>query len=106
MVGSNPDPDRTVVCLGKTPEPAVGWLKFKVLIIICFVTDEDGTERVCDTLLMCIITVLNQGLRNGGGVGDILRRPSKEVNTHTSTCTTFTLYSLNLWRFFLNKLPT
>lgn len=41
--------------------------------------EDDGTERVCDTLLMCIITVLNQGLRNGGGVGDILRRPSKEV---------------------------
>ncbi|KAG7279021.1 hypothetical protein CRUP_001962 [Coryphaenoides rupestris] len=40
--------------------------------------EADGTERVCDTLLMCIITVLNQGLRNGGGVGDILRRPSKE----------------------------
>uniref|UniRef100_A0A8C3AXX9 Inositol 1,4,5-trisphosphate receptor n=1 Tax=Cyclopterus lumpus TaxID=8103 RepID=A0A8C3AXX9_CYCLU len=40
--------------------------------------ENDGTERVCDTLLMCIITVLNQGLRNGGGVGDILRRPSKE----------------------------
>ncbi|XP_078139425.1 inositol 1,4,5-trisphosphate-gated calcium channel ITPR2 isoform X1 [Centroberyx gerrardi] len=40
--------------------------------------EDDGTERVCDTLLMCIITVLNQGLRNGGGVGDILRRPSKE----------------------------
>ncbi|XP_061891578.1 inositol 1,4,5-trisphosphate receptor type 2 isoform X1 [Entelurus aequoreus] len=43
------------------------------------VADEDeGIERVCDTLLMCIITVLNQGLRNGGGVGDILRKPSKE----------------------------
>ncbi|XP_065813480.1 inositol 1,4,5-trisphosphate receptor type 2-like [Labrus bergylta] len=27
---------------------------------------------------MCIITVLNQGLRNGGGVGDILRRPSNQ----------------------------
>ncbi|KAK2918004.1 inositol 1,4,5-trisphosphate-gated calcium channel ITPR2 [Channa argus] len=40
--------------------------------------EDDQTERVCDTLLMCIITVLNQGLRNGGGVGDILRRPSKE----------------------------
>uniref|UniRef100_A0A7N8YJQ7 Inositol 1,4,5-trisphosphate receptor n=1 Tax=Mastacembelus armatus TaxID=205130 RepID=A0A7N8YJQ7_9TELE len=40
--------------------------------------DEDEIERVCDTLLMCIITVLNQGLRNGGGVGDILRRPSKQ----------------------------
>uniref|UniRef100_A0AAQ5ZMC5 Inositol 1,4,5-trisphosphate receptor n=1 Tax=Amphiprion ocellaris TaxID=80972 RepID=A0AAQ5ZMC5_AMPOC len=44
----------------------------------CPLYEDDGTERVCDTLLMCIITVLNQGLRNGGGVGDILRRPSKE----------------------------
>lgn len=40
---------------------------------------EDGIERTCDTLLMCIVTVLNQGLRNGGGVGDVLRRPSKDV---------------------------
>ncbi|XP_068168569.1 inositol 1,4,5-trisphosphate-gated calcium channel ITPR2 isoform X2 [Antennarius striatus] len=40
--------------------------------------EDDRVERVCDTLLMCIITVLNHGLRNGGGVGDILRRPSKE----------------------------
>uniref|UniRef100_G3SWQ2 Ion transport domain-containing protein n=3 Tax=Loxodonta africana TaxID=9785 RepID=G3SWQ2_LOXAF len=39
---------------------------------------EDGIERACDTLLMCIVTVLNQGLRNGGGVGDVLRRPSKD----------------------------
>ncbi|XP_037539386.1 inositol 1,4,5-trisphosphate receptor type 2 [Nematolebias whitei] len=39
--------------------------------------EDDGMERVCDTLRMCIITVLNQGLRNGGGVGDILRKPSK-----------------------------
>ncbi|KAG9461180.1 hypothetical protein GDO78_017809 [Eleutherodactylus coqui] len=27
---------------------------------------------------MCIVTVLNQGLRNGGGVGDILRKPSQD----------------------------
>uniref|UniRef100_A0A8C0XCR9 Inositol 1,4,5-trisphosphate receptor n=1 Tax=Castor canadensis TaxID=51338 RepID=A0A8C0XCR9_CASCN len=40
--------------------------------------NEDGIERTCDTLLMCIVTVLNQGLRNGGGVGDVLRRPSKD----------------------------
>ncbi|XP_039179357.1 inositol 1,4,5-trisphosphate receptor type 3 isoform X2 [Crotalus tigris] len=41
--------------------------------------EEDGnTERACDTLLMCIVTVLNHGLRNGGGVGDILRKPSKD----------------------------
>ena len=25
---------------------------------------------------MCIVTTLNQGLRNGGGIGDVLRRPS------------------------------
>lgn len=53
---------------------------FLSLICFCFIPDEDeGVERVCDTLRMCIITVLNQGLRNGGGVGDILRKPSKEV---------------------------
>ncbi|KAJ8374080.1 hypothetical protein SKAU_G00046600 [Synaphobranchus kaupii] len=40
--------------------------------------EDDGMERVCDTLLMCIVTVLNQGLRNGGGVGDMLRKPSKD----------------------------
>jgi inositol 1,4,5-triphosphate receptor type 1 len=27
---------------------------------------------------MCIVTTLNQGLRNGGGIGDILRAPSSE----------------------------
>ncbi|XP_077371305.1 inositol 1,4,5-trisphosphate-gated calcium channel ITPR3 isoform X2 [Festucalex cinctus] len=39
--------------------------------------DESSSERACDTLLMCIVTVLNHGLRNGGGVGDVLRQPSK-----------------------------
>uniref|UniRef100_A0AAQ4PUJ3 Inositol 1,4,5-trisphosphate receptor n=1 Tax=Gasterosteus aculeatus aculeatus TaxID=481459 RepID=A0AAQ4PUJ3_GASAC len=38
---------------------------------------EPDAERACDTLLMCIVTVLNHGLRNGGGVGDVLRKPSK-----------------------------
>ncbi|XP_037101776.1 inositol 1,4,5-trisphosphate receptor type 3 isoform X2 [Syngnathus acus] len=38
---------------------------------------ESSSERACDTLLMCIVTVLNHGLRNGGGVGDVLRQPSK-----------------------------
>uniref|UniRef100_A0A8C4ZFA2 Inositol 1,4,5-trisphosphate receptor n=1 Tax=Gadus morhua TaxID=8049 RepID=A0A8C4ZFA2_GADMO len=41
------------------------------------VTEEVGSERACDTLLMCIVTVMNHGLRNGGGVGDVLRKPSK-----------------------------
>lgn len=33
-------------------------------------------ERSCDSLIMCIVTTLNQGLRNGGGIGDILRAPA------------------------------
>ncbi|XP_041860303.1 inositol 1,4,5-trisphosphate receptor type 3 isoform X1 [Melanotaenia boesemani] len=44
------------------------------------ISEEEGesdSERACDTLLMCIVTVLNHGLRNGGGVGDVLRKPSK-----------------------------
>ncbi|KAK3103047.1 hypothetical protein FSP39_016030 [Pinctada imbricata] len=36
---------------------------------------ENGKQRVCDSLIMCIATSLNQGLRNGGGIGDILRKP-------------------------------
>lgn len=37
---------------------------------------------------MCIVTVMNHGLRNGGGVGDILRKPSKDVSTpaRSQTC--------------------
>merc|ERR1719312_604155 len=34
-------------------------------------------ERSCDTLWMCFVTTLNQGLRNGGGIGDVLRQPSR-----------------------------
>lgn len=40
---------------------------------------EEKKERACDSLIMCILTTLNQGLRNGGGIGDILRAPSTEV---------------------------
>ncbi|XP_014243514.1 inositol 1,4,5-trisphosphate receptor [Cimex lectularius] len=39
-------------------------------------TDGEIKERACDSLIMCIVTTLNQGLRNGGGIGDILRAPS------------------------------
>lgn len=40
--------------------------------------DGEMKERACDSLLMCIITTMNQGLRNGGGIGDILRNPSSK----------------------------
>lgn len=43
------------------------------------VTGSDVKERACDSLIMCIVTTLNQGLRNGGGIGDILRAPSSSV---------------------------
>lgn len=39
----------------------------------------EEVERSCDTLFMCIVTTLNKGLRNGGGIGDVLRQPSIQV---------------------------
>ena len=41
---------------------------------------EAEVERSCDTLFMCIVTTLNKGLRNGGGIGDVLRQPSSQVS--------------------------
>jgi hypothetical protein len=40
---------------------------------------QEEVERSCDTLFMCIVTTLNKGLRNGGGIGDVLRQPSNQV---------------------------
>uniref|UniRef100_A0A669F7P7 Inositol 1,4,5-trisphosphate receptor n=1 Tax=Oreochromis niloticus TaxID=8128 RepID=A0A669F7P7_ORENI len=42
------------------------------------IEEDNNMERTCDSLLMCIVTVLSHGLRSGGGVGDVLRKPSKE----------------------------
>lgn len=44
----------------------------------------EDKERTCDSLLMCIVTVLSHGLRSGGGVGDVLRKPSKEVQSNSN----------------------
>jgi len=43
-------------------------------------SDESTTvrENSCDNLIMCIITTLNKGLRSGGGIGDVLRTPSRK----------------------------
>ncbi|CAD6191298.1 unnamed protein product [Caenorhabditis auriculariae] len=40
--------------------------------------DGDSKFRSCGTLRMCIIHTLNWGLRNGGGIGDVLRNVSPE----------------------------
>jgi hypothetical protein len=53
----------------------------------------ESRERACDSLIMCIVTTLNQGLRNGGGIGDILRAPSSRVKM-----------SFRLFRYFLKIL--
>ena len=39
---------------------------------------ESVVENHCETLLMSIITTFNEGLRNGGGIGDFLRHLSKD----------------------------
>ncbi|KJH49237.1 hypothetical protein DICVIV_04617 [Dictyocaulus viviparus] len=43
-------------------------------------THEDDKYKIpsCETLRMCIITTLNWGLRNGGGIGDVLRNAGPE----------------------------
>ena len=46
-------------------------------------SDEGGgtsREASCDNLIICIITTLNKGLRSGGGIGDVLRPPSRQVS--------------------------
>ncbi|CAG9800819.1 unnamed protein product [Chironomus riparius] len=55
----------------------IGFVFFGDDFIVIAQTDQSSQmERACDSLFMCIITSLNHGLRNGGGIGDILRTPS------------------------------
>lgn len=58
------------------------WSHFLCFIELISEETEEDKEHTCETLLMCIVTVLSHGLRSGGGVGDVLRKPSKEVNHH------------------------
>lgn len=55
-----------------------------VFIVVVKTTEQTmadtDKERHCDSLIMCIITTLNEGLRNGGGIGDVLRKPSASVS--------------------------
>ena len=65
--------------------------------------DEDEFEerqRACDSLIMCIVTTLNQGLRNGGGIGDVLRKPSSQVQLDgvvVVTCLMIVMVRGNTW---------
>uniref|UniRef100_A0A8C9W0J4 Inositol 1,4,5-trisphosphate receptor n=1 Tax=Scleropages formosus TaxID=113540 RepID=A0A8C9W0J4_SCLFO len=69
--------DDFILEVDRIPNVTVG----KVLNTSFLESSEDvfeDKEHTCDSLLMCIVTVLSHGLRSGGGVGDVLRRPSKE----------------------------
>jgi len=37
-------------------------------------------EPSCETLFMCIITTLKEGMRAGGGISDVLRKPAASVS--------------------------
>lgn len=45
-------------------------------------TDRAEGERSCDSMLACIVTTLDHGLRNGGGIGDVLRPKSQAEATY------------------------
>ena len=40
---------------------------------------QNATELVCDKLYECFFFTLDQGLRNGGGIGDAVYQPSFEL---------------------------
>ena len=37
-------------------------------------------EHNCETLMMCMITVFKDGVKAGGGIGDVIRKPSSKVS--------------------------
>lgn len=39
---------------------------------------EEEKENSCESLIMCIFTTMNHGLRSGGGIGDVLRPVSQK----------------------------
>lgn len=68
----NPDVDAGASKYAHTDDQSCGKKETEVNVL----PGDELKERACDSLIMCIVTTLNQGLRNGGGIGDILRAPS------------------------------
>jgi len=40
---------------------------------------QEQYESTCTNLFMCFITIFKEGVRSGGGIGDVLRKPAGEV---------------------------
>uniref|UniRef100_A0A671XHQ3 Inositol 1,4,5-trisphosphate receptor n=1 Tax=Sparus aurata TaxID=8175 RepID=A0A671XHQ3_SPAAU len=87
--------DDFILAVDRIPNKTLGTSKYSILFFSGTVCQKENgencsteavmdavviedKERACDSLLMCIVTVLSHGLRSGGGVGDVLRKPSKE----------------------------
>jgi hypothetical protein len=48
-----------------------------------FFRSKFGAEAGCDSMLMCLVTSINMGLRSGGGIGDIMEPPTwTDADTH------------------------
>lgn len=39
-------------------------------------------EPSCDTVMMCLLTLVRDGVRSGGGIGDVIRKPSSLVSIY------------------------
>uniref|UniRef100_A0A4W6FYQ5 Inositol 1,4,5-trisphosphate receptor n=1 Tax=Lates calcarifer TaxID=8187 RepID=A0A4W6FYQ5_LATCA len=72
--------DDFILAVDRIPNKTLGMLKYRFPLREAAMDGRftNDKERTCDSLLMCIVTVLSHGLRSGGGVGDVLRKPSKE----------------------------
>ncbi|KAI6654157.1 Inositol 1,4,5-trisphosphate receptor 1 isoform [Oopsacas minuta] len=44
--------------------------------------DVDKSEKTCESLFFCVLTTLWQGMRQGGGIGDVLKKSSKDDQPH------------------------
>lgn len=58
--------------------------------------ETESVEKSCETLFMCIVTTLSMGLRNGGGIGDVLRKPSSSVKIFVHFLLFFFKYHIKL----------
>jgi inositol 1,4,5-triphosphate receptor type 3 len=48
------------------------------------VLGEERTELACTTILHCLVTQFNHGLRNGGGIGDVMRATSQHEDMYVA----------------------
>ncbi|RCN44778.1 transporter, cation channel family protein [Ancylostoma caninum] len=79
-----PEPPATVFVKDPNPETCAsdGECPPPAPVVVEEKKEGDGEDKIasCETLRMCIITTLNWGLRNGGGIGDVLRNVAPEEN--------------------------